>query len=188
MMFFIYVVAAALLATGLFFAIRYFAREYIRYRDSQIITCPENHEAAIVQVDALHAALTSAFGAPDIRLQNCGRWPLMEKCGQECLVQLDGAPPECLVRGVLMRWYESKSCFYCGKPFLQIPLLDHKPALQSPEGQLVEWSEVNIDDLQTVMDTHSPVCWDCYIAQSFVRDHPESVVYRPFQPGIHRSP
>lgn len=188
MMFFIYVVAAALLATGLFFAIRYFAREYIRYRDSQIITCPENHEAAIVQVDALHAALTSAFGAPDIRLQNCGRWPLMEKCGQECLVQLDGAPPECLVRGVLMRWYESKSCLYCGKPFLQIPLLDHKPALQSPEGQLMEWSEVNIDDLQTVMDTYSPVCWDCYIAQSFVRDHPESVVYRPFQPGIHRSP
>lgn len=188
MMFVVYVVAAALVAAGLFLAIRYFVRAYIRYRDSRIIICPENDEAAIVEVDAMHAVLTSAFGKPDIRLQNCGRWPLLQNCGQECLVQLDVAPPECLVRGVLMRWYEFKACLYCGKPFPQIQLLDHKPALQSPEGKLVEWSEVDIGDLETVMNTYTPVCWDCYIAQSFVRDHPEAVVYRPWQPGIHRSP
>jgi hypothetical protein len=187
-MFVVYVVAAGLLATSLFFAIRYLVREYIRYRDSRIITCPDNGEAAIVEVDAIHAALTSALGQPDIRLQNCGRWPLRQNCGQECLVQMDVAPPECLVRGVLMRWYEFKSCLYCGKPFPQIHLLDHKPALQTPEGKLLEWSEVDIDDLRTVMNTNTPVCWDCYIAQSFIREHPEAVVYRPWQPGIHRSP
>ena len=87
-----------------------------------------------------------------------------------------------------MRWYESKACLYCGKPFPQIQLLDHKPALQSPERELLEWSQVDIADLQTVMDTYAPVCWDCYIAQSFIRDYPESVVYRRFQPGIQRSP
>ena len=187
-MFVVYLVAAGLLATSLFFAIRYLVREYIRYRDSRIITCPDNGEAAIVEVDAIHAALTSALGQPDIRLQNCGRWPLLQNCGQECLVQMDVAPPECLVRGVLMRWYEFKSCLYCGKPFPQIHLLDHKPALQNPEGKLLEWSEVDIDDLRTVMNTYTPVCWDCYIAQSFIREHPEAVVYRPWQPGIHRSP
>ena len=188
MMFVVYLVAAGLLATGLFFAIRYFVRKYIRYRDSRMITCPDNGEAAIVEVDAIHAALTSALGQPDIRLQNCGRWPMLQNCGQECLVQLDVAPPECLVRGVLMRWYEFKSCHYCGKPFPQIQLLDHKPALQSPEGRLLEWGEVDIVELQTVMNTYTPVCWDCNIAQSFMRDHPEMVVYRPWQPGIHRSP
>lgn len=188
MMSLIYMVAAAVLATGLFFAIRFFVRAYIRYRDSRLITCPDNGEAAIVEVDAIHAALTSALGPPDIRLQNCARWPLLQDCGQECLVQLDVGPPECLVRGVLMRWYEFKSCLYCSKPFPQIQLLDHKPALQSPEGKLLEWSEVDIGELQTVMNTYAPVCWDCYIAQSFIREHPEAVVYRPWQPGIHRAP
>jgi hypothetical protein len=184
----LYVVVTALVATGLLFGIRYFVRAYIRYRDSRLIICPENGAAAIVEVDAVHAALTSAFGQPDIRLQNCERWPIHQACGQECLVQLDVAPAECLVRGVLMRWYEFKSCLYCGKPFEQIQLLDHKPALQSPEGKLVDWNEVAIEDMEIVLNNYKPVCWDCYIAQSFVRDHPESVVYRPWQPGIHRSP
>lgn len=101
-----------------------------------------NGEAAIVEVDAVHAALTSALGQPDVRLQNCARWPLHQSCGQECLVQLDVAPEECLVRGVMMRWYQSKSCAYCGKRFQQVQLLDHKPALISPEGQLVTWREL----------------------------------------------
>ena len=187
-MFVVYLIAAGLLATSLFFAIRYFVRGYRRYRASRSITCPENGQAAIVEVDAMHAALTSALGQPDIRLQNCGRWPLLRDCGQECLVQIDVAPPECLVRGVLMRWYEFKSCLYCGKPFPQINLMDHKPALLTPEGKLMEWSAVDIDDLGTVMNTYNPVCWDCYIAQSFIREYPENVVYRPWQPGIHRSP
>src|SRR6266498_3808876 len=103
-----YVAVIALMATGLFFGIRYFVRAYIRYRDSRLIICPGNSEAAIVEVDAVHAALTSAFGPPDIRLQNCWRWPIHEACGQECLIQLDVGPAECLVRGVLMRWYQFK--------------------------------------------------------------------------------
>jgi hypothetical protein len=32
-----------------------------------------------------------------------------------------------------------------------------------------------------VLETHLPVCWDCYIAQSFVREHPDQVVYRPWR-------
>jgi hypothetical protein len=180
----VYVVVTALVATGLFFGIRYFVRAYIRYRDSRLIICPDNGEAAIVEVDAVHAALTSALGQPDIRLQNCWRWPIHQACGQECLVQLDVAPEECLVRGVLMRWYESKSCIYCAKPFEQIHLLDHKPALQSPEGMLVQWREVAVKDLQTVLTKYLPVCWDCYIAQSFRREHPDLVVYRPWRNDI----
>lgn len=183
-----YTVVTAVLATGLFFGVRYFVRAYLRYRDSRFIICPGNGQAAIVEVDAVHAALTSALGQPDIRLQNCGRWPIQQACGQECLVQLDVAPAECLVRGVLMRWYESKSCLYCGKQFEQIHLLDHKPALQSPDGKLVDWREVAIQDLEIALSNYKPVCWDCYLAQSFVRDHPELVVYRPWQPGIHRAP
>lgn len=177
-----YVIVTGLVATGLFLGVRYFVRAYARYRDSRSIICPGNNEAAIVEVDAVHAALTSVLGQPDIRLQNCWRWPIHQACGQECLLQLDVAPAECLVRGVLMRWYEFKSCIYCGKIFEQIHLLDHKPALQSEDGKLLEWSEVK--DFQIELNNYQPVCWDCYIAESFRRDHPELVVYRPWRNDI----
>ena len=144
-----YVVVTALVTTGLFFGIRYFVRAYLRYRDSRIIICPGNGEAAIVEVDAVHAVLTSALGQPDVRLQSCARWPLHQNCGQECLVQLDVAPEECLVHGVMKRWYQSKSCVYCGKQLEQVELFDHKPALKSSEGQLVTWHDLVGKDLLT---------------------------------------
>ena len=182
----VYVIAIALMATSVFLVVRSFVRAYARYRDSRIIKCPATGESAMVEVDAVHAALTSLAGAPDIRLRSCWRWPINENCGQECLTQLDVAPPECLVIGVLRRWYDFRSCHYCGKQFQEIHLTDHKPALRSPDGELIEWRAVPIKDIQEVMDTFSPVCWDCYIAQSFRRDHPEMVVDRPWQEGIHR--
>ena len=177
----LYLLVTLLVATGLFFGIRYFVRAYYRYRDSKIIKCPDTGTAAIVEVDAVHAALTSLIGQPDIRLQNCWRWPLNEDCGQECLTQLSNAPAECLVEGRLKRWYGFKVCIYCSKPFTQVQSSMHKPALQSPEGKLVEWHDVPIQDIETVTQTHLPVCWDCYVVQSFRIEHPELVVYR----GIH---
>lgn len=182
-----FVVATALVLAATFVLGRYLVLAYKRYRDSKIITCPETGEAAIVEVDAVHAALTSLVGPPDIRLQSCWRWPLNENCGQECLTQLEVAPPECLVSGVLMRWYDAKSCAFCSVPFARIHWLDHRPALKSPDGKLVEWREVPIKDIETVMATHAPVCWNCHIAQSFRRDHPELVVVRPWRAGVHRA-
>ena len=178
---FVYLTAIILMVMGLAFGVRFFVRAYVRYRDSRMITCPGNGEAAIVEVDAVHAALTSALGRPDIRLQNCWRWPIEGNCGQECLLQLDVAPEKCLVQGVLRRWYNYKACVFCGSRFHQIYLTDHQPALQSSDGKLVEWKEVPIKDLPTVMATYKPVCWDCYIAQSFRLEHPELVVYRPWR-------
>jgi hypothetical protein len=179
----VYVIAIALVAVSLFLVVRFFVRAY-RYRDSRLITCPGTGERAMVEVDAVHAALTSAFGAPDIRVRDCWRWPINENCGQECLTEFDVAPPECLVSGVLRRWYDDKQCVYCAREFQQIPLMDHKPALRNPTGELVQWRDVPIEDIQMVMDTYSPVCWDCYVAQSFRREHPDLVVYRPWLAGV----
>jgi len=163
----VYAVVTVLVAISLYFGIRYFVRAYIRYLDSRIVICPESGQAAIVEVDAVHAALTSAVGDPDIRLQNCGRWPIYQACGQRCLTQLDVASAECMVRSIMMRWYEFKSCAFCGKPFEMISVLEHKPALQSPEGELMDWNAVPMKDLQVVLASYKPVCWHCYIARSF---------------------
>lgn len=179
-----YLIVIALIASASYFGVKWLVRAYSRYRGTKIVTCPETGRPAIVEVDALHALLTSTVGLPDIRLENCWRWPLKEQCGQECLANLDVAPGQCLVSGVLMRWYRGKTCVYCGKPFEELHWIDHKPALQSPEGLLARWRGVSVENLSTVLETHLPVCWDCYIAQSFHRDHPDLVVYRPWRNGI----
>jgi hypothetical protein len=179
-----YLIVLALVAAALYLGIRWLVKAYSRYRGTRIVTCPETGRPAIVEVDALHASLTSTVGPPDIRLENCWRWPLKQQCGQECLANLDVAPGKCLVSGVLTRWYRGKDCVYCGKSFEELQWIDHKPALLSPEGELIRWQGVSVDNVPTVMETHLPVCWDCYIAQSFRLEHPDLVTYRPWRKGI----
>lgn len=172
-------IAIIILTAALWYAIRWLVRSFSKYRGSRIVTCPETQEPAIVEVDSLHASLTSTVGLPDIRLEDCSRWPIKKQCGQECLMDLDVAPERCLVSGVLMRWYRDKSCVYCRKAFAEVHWIDHRPALLSPSGKLIGWNEVNINDLHNVLETHSPVCWDCNIAQTFRLEHPDLVVIRP---------
>jgi hypothetical protein len=179
-----YLIVTVLVAMAIYFGIRWFVRVYSRYRGTKLVTCPETGRPAIVEVDALHASMTSTVGLPDIRLESCSRWPLKQQCGQECLTDLDVAPGQCLVSGVLMRWYRGRKCCYCGKPIEELHWIDHKPALQSPDGSLVRWSGVSVENLSTVLNTHLPVCSNCYIVQTFRRDHPDLVVYRPWLNGI----
>jgi len=174
-------IVIVVLVAALWFGIRWLVRSFSRYRGTKIVTCPETREPAIVEVDPLYTSLTSAAGFPDIRLEHCSRWPLKEQCGQECLMDLDVAPESCLVSGVLMRWYRDKNCVYCREAFQELHWVDHRPALLSPDGKLLAWNEVNLDKLQSVLETHSPVCWNCYIAQTFRVDHPDLVVFRPWR-------
>jgi len=177
-------IALIAIAAALLYGFRWLVRSFSKYRGSRIVTCPETKKPAMVEVDSLQASLTSTVGLPDIRLEECSRWPIKEQCGQECLIDLDVAPERCLVSGVLMRWYRDKNCVYCRKVFPDLHWVDHRPALLSPDGKLLGWNEVNLDRLQNVLETHSPVCWDCYIAHKFRRDHPDLVVFRPGWNGI----
>lgn len=175
-----------LVATAVFFGIRCFVRARRRYGGAQRIICPETGKTAMVELDAVRAALTSAVGEPDIRLESCWRWPLNENCGQECLTQLNGPPANCLVRGVLSKWYQSKFCVHCGKQFGEIRWTDHKPAVETADGPLLEWEQVPVKDFEKALSTYMPVCWDCSIAQIFRRDHADLVVYRPWRNDIPR--
>jgi hypothetical protein len=178
-------IAIILLAAALWFGIRWLVRSSSSYRGSKIVTCPETSRSAIVKIDSVHASLTSIVGLPDIRLEDCTRWPVKQQCGQECLMDLDVAPESCLVSGVLMRWYRDKNCVYCHRPFPELHWVDHRPGLLTPEGKLLVWNAVKLDQLRNVMETHTPVCWDCYIAQEFRLDHPELVVFRPGRNDIY---
>jgi len=157
----------------------YFAVMAIRgrlaYRGKMMVTCPETKEAVGVKVSPKAAALSGLAGKHDLRLSECTRWP--ER--QECLQQIENRPETCMVQNVLAGWYLGKHCAYCGKSFENIHWHDHKPALMSPEGKLVEWKDVPVETLPQVFETHEPVCWDCLIAETFRQQHPELVTSAP---------
>ena len=66
---------------------------YNRYSGSRLVACPENRQAAVVRMDAGHAASTGMHGSPDLRLCDCTRWPERAQCGQACLAQALEAEP-----------------------------------------------------------------------------------------------
>jgi hypothetical protein len=153
-------------------------RAWSKYRGARLITCPETHKPAGVEIDAGLAALTSIGAAPHLRLKSCTRWPEKKDCGQECLAQLESSPDNCLVRNILTQWYAGKTCIYCGKNLGEIDWFERKPALCDTRRKTVEWQDVPVETLPDVLATSQPVCWDCHIIETFRREHPDLVVDR----------
>ncbi|HYL64981.1 MAG TPA: hypothetical protein VE077_20385 [Candidatus Methylomirabilis sp.] len=157
---------------------RYF-RTYLKFRGQRIVSCPTTYSAAAVRVAAGRAALKSAAGHDSLRLCECSRWDGPPRCDQHCLEQIKEAPEACLVWNIMSRWYEGRTCAYCHRPFKNIHWHDHPPAMVDSERKTIQWNEVAADRLQETMRTHVPVCWNCHIAETFRRVHPELVVDRP---------
>jgi hypothetical protein len=62
---------------------------YRRLRGVRTVTCPEARAPAEIELDATHAALTAVTGQEDLQVSRCSHWPELERCGQECLAQVD---------------------------------------------------------------------------------------------------
>lgn len=175
-----YLVTVIMTVVGLSFFLWRVGRAYLMFRGKRLVTCPETREHAAVDVDIRHAALTAALGQPSFRLSDCSRWPDRHDCGQACLKQIQVVPADCLVRTILMRWYEGKSCVLCGKDLGHIDWL-HKPALMTLERRTFEWHEIRPETIPETLTTHLPVCWNCHIAETFRRQYPDLIVDRPWK-------
>ena len=158
-------------------------RTYLRYRGKRVITCPETQKAAAVHVNATNAARKALFGKSYVRLDQCSRWPERQNCGQECLSQVNADPAACLVWNIVDQWYKGKSCAYCQKPFSNIHWHDRHPALMAPDHTCVQWNEVAPEKLPQVFESYLPVCWNCYIAETFRQKNPEKVLDRTWERG-----
>jgi len=152
---------------------------YRKFRGPMIITCPETHAPAAVAVDSMHAAMTAAVDATELRLKQCSRWPERQDCGQECLRQIEVAPQSCMVRTILADWYADKSCALCGRAFEPIHTWDHQPAMLGADGRTLQCSDIAVERLPQVLATSRPVCWNCHIAEEFRRCNPDLVIDRP---------
>jgi hypothetical protein len=154
-------------------------RSYRKLRGPRVVVCPETSEPVAVEVAAMKAALGSVGGEPELRLSSCTRWPERQDCGQQCLAEIALAPDGCLVRERLTAWYANKRCSLCGRGIGEIHWYDRKPALLAPDLTTVEWSSVAPRDLPAVLTTHRALCWNCMVAESFLRQHPDRVVQDP---------
>jgi hypothetical protein len=84
-------VTIGVLAAGLFYVTVSGILEVLaRYRNRHTVRCPETRQDATVKIDVGHAALTSTYGRPDLRVAECSEWPERQDCDQACLARADG--------------------------------------------------------------------------------------------------
>jgi hypothetical protein len=157
-------------------AAAWFVRRYLALRGARLVECPETQAPAAVDIQAARAA----FGQ-SLDLSNCSRWPERQSCGRECLRQIERAPEDCLVRHVVTQWYEGKTCAVCRKPLGEIDWLERKPGLIDRSGTARPWPDVPADQLPQAMASDQPICFDCYVAATFRREHPELVLDNPWR-------
>jgi hypothetical protein len=81
-------------------------------------------------------------------------------------------------------WYKGKSCAYCQKPFCEIHWLDRQPALRGPDRNTAQRSEIPPENWPYVFQNFLSVCWNCFIAKSYRRPHPEQLVDRRWERGV----
>ena len=153
-------------------------RAWWRLRAPRLVTCPETKAPAAVTIDAMGSLLTRPFGGPSLWLDDCSRWPSRHFCGQECLLEISAARDDCRVDIIARRWFAGKTCVYCGQAIAETSVVPHRPALLQPDGKTVEWADMPAERLPAAFQTHLAVCWNCHVAETFRRTHPELVTDR----------
>jgi hypothetical protein len=176
----LYALAGIAVLIGIVLAVRAFLRTYLNYHGTRIVTCPETEKFVAVEVDAPRAALSRLFGTPELRLEDCTRWPERQNCPQDCILQIDVSPIGCSLRAMLNGWYQGKECAFCHRTFEHIHWTE-KPALLSPTGAIIEWNAILPEGIPLAFATHKPVCPQCKIIETFRTDHPELVTDRPWK-------
>lgn len=173
-------------AAAVYFLYRLYgvARTYFEYRGKRLVKCPETHQTVTVELDAKEAARESFAHKPRMQLSECTRWPERKDCGQECLAEIAMSPSDCLVRNIVINWFSDKNCAYCGKSIAEVKewWVDHKPALLTPERQIVVWNEFAAEQLPELFEKCEAVCWSCAATETFRKEHPDLVSDRARTP------
>jgi hypothetical protein len=167
-------ITISLLAVAAGIIVRRLLRAGFRYRNGQIVVCPETSRPAGVRVDVPYAIATSLIGEPKLRLAGCSRWPERGSCGQQCLSQVQSAPRACVARNLLRNWYEDKCCVWCGAPLSPVHWTGGTPVLLVGK-VLKQWNEIPVIELPEALAAAKPVCFPCYARQITAREVRHSV-------------
>jgi hypothetical protein len=90
-------------------------------------------------------------------------------------------------------WARERRCAMCDAALGEGSVKGHHVALLAPGGGTREWTSIDPAGLPLALATCLPVCWNCHVAETFRRMHPEliterdaSVVCLPQQTGSSR--
>lgn len=151
------------------------------YRGAMLVTCPENRKPAAVKISMWRAALAEVLGRRHLELCNCSRWPERRDCPQDCICEIAEDPEGHRVWNIATKWFQGKDCAICAKPITRLGHLDRRPALLDAQKHSIGWDAVPAEKLPEALWGSKPVCWNCHIAETFMREHPDLVTYRPWE-------
>jgi hypothetical protein len=175
----VYLLVGVLVIAAAYFVYRF--NQVVRFRGKMLVTCPETGKPAAVKIATWRATVASVVGRRNLELSNCSRWPERGDCGQECLCQVIADPENHRVWAIAAKWFEGKKCAYCRKPIEKVSHLDRRPALLDAEKKTVEWDHIPAEKLPEAMWGCLPVCWSCHMTETFLREHGDRVVWRPWK-------
>jgi hypothetical protein len=150
------------------------------YRGTHIVQCPETRKPAAVRVDTRHYARNAVMNdLPEVRLASCSRWPERAGCDQACVPQIERDPIDTRLDTILADVFTNHRCALCGRTISGVPAIGHKPAFRAPDGRTIPCDQIAPERIGEMLETHRLVCWDCDIAETFRREHPELVIDVP---------
>jgi hypothetical protein len=158
------------------------ARTWWLHRGIRVITCPETRRPAAVKVDAGHAAASVFRDKVNLRLQSCTRWPERAGCDQECLAQIEANPDETRLEAILNDFVEGDRCVLCRRRMPALTRFGHRPAFRAPDGTTISVDDIAPERVYEICRTHTRVCCDCHVAETFRREYPDLVIDRPAAP------
>ena len=80
---------------------------------------------------------------------------------------------------LLKRFFDGKVCAICKRLIPPVQRTGPKPGLlNSTTHQTYSWDHIPHENLSSVLETHSPLCPTCQVAESFRQRHPDLVVDR----------
>jgi hypothetical protein len=80
---------------------------------------------------------------------------------------------------ILVRsWARGRQCAACGGPLETSESAGHHIALRDAKGMTREWIDIATERLPVVLAASVPMCWNCHIAETFRRQHPDLVTDR----------
>ncbi len=79
---------------------------------------------------------------------------------------------------MIRKWVRDRACASCGGALDTSERSGRHVALQTMEGFIRPWTNLAPDDVPLALITDVPVCWNCYVADRFRREHPDLVTDR----------
>jgi hypothetical protein len=152
-----------------------------RFHGKMLVICPETLKLAAVRVNLARAATASVARHIQMRLRDCSRWPERSGCHQDCRVQVLRDPQGHRVWTIASHWFEGKNCVRCGKRIPPLSHYDHRPAVMGSEKITTQWDEIAAEKLPETFSKVRPVCWSCHMTDTFMREHPDLLVIRPWR-------